>query len=432
MISKRNLINSLFVLAWPAYGYGMYRAYTGVLSLGFVLCLTPFLIILLVHGIDLIYRTRTVSMVNRVYWIGMAYLISLAGAQWLAFARGFPGFNPTNTMMQTIMFMVPFNASIVVQIRNRDNDDFDFARMLLTGIFLLIVINLMGYATGLRNVIHGLDGRMNLPFLRGVYDAAHLMSIVNLILLFRIKNFVGKPFTFMGLTGFYLLNMFVMIDVNSRLSFMMFLLLTLLFLFRIMKTLRFVFPISLFTMPLLMGSALIIYNILTLPLFSAIVSRVDKDDVTTFNSRTYIWEEAWQWFLHDRRGFFFGNGYNGQYALGMMDRVALIWETDHAYNIHMHSTFLEVVMSQGVVGYVLFCTLVWFAFRYYRELYKRDTIEAPLFAAVVYLMFIWQIDIFCYGLEMGNPLFFALLSSLAIDPKYITRRQKALDGSFLT
>jgi len=250
-------------------------------------------------------------------------------------------------------------------------------------------------------------------------------------LLFRIKDFVGKPFTFLGLMAFYLVNMAVMVNVNSRLSFMMFLLLTVLFVFRIMKTARFLYPISLFTMPLLMGSALLIYNILTLPLFSAIVSRVDKDDVTTFNNRTYIWEEAWHWLLDDRRGFLLGNGYNGQYKLGMMDQVALLWETDYAYNIHMHSTFLEIVISQGVVGYVLYCLLMWFAFRYYRDQYRRDTIGAPLFAAAVYLLFIWQIDIFCYGIEIGNPLFFSLLSYLAVDQKFITRRQKAMDGSFL-
>jgi hypothetical protein len=29
-------------------------------------------------------------------------------------------------------------------------------------------------------------------------------------------------------------------------------------------------------------------------------------------------------------------------------------------------------------------------------------------------MFIWQIDIFCYGIDIGNPIFFCILSIAAI------------------
>jgi hypothetical protein len=47
-------------------------------------------------------------------------------------------------------------------------------------------------------------------------------------------------------------------------------------------------------------------------------------------------------------------------------------------------------------------------------------------------MFIWQIDIFCYGIDLGNPIFFTMLSMAAIDPKYITRRKRALSGEFLS
>ncbi|HMC97147.1 MAG TPA: hypothetical protein VKG92_05825, partial [Flavobacteriales bacterium] len=163
MISKRKLINTLFMLAWPVYGFGIYRAYKGNLSEGLMLAISLFLAILIIHGIDLIYRRRTAIMVNRVYWIGMLYLVSLVGAQWLAYLQGFPGFNTVNTAVQSVMFLVPFNACVVVQLRNRENDDFDFAKMLLTGLFLLIVINLIGYAAGLRNAVHGFEGRMNLP-----------------------------------------------------------------------------------------------------------------------------------------------------------------------------------------------------------------------------------------------------------------------------
>lgn len=415
VLSKRKLINNLFLVGFAFYGMGMYRAYKANLSAGLVICMMPFLLILLIHGIDLIYHRRQRVRFTSTYWLGLLYLISLSGAQWMAFARGFPGFNWMNTTVETLLFLVPFHAGLVVQLRNRDDPEFDFAGFILKSLMLLMVVNLLGYAAGLRNLIHGFEGRMNLPFLRTLYDASHILSVVNLMLLFHFKDLVRKPFAFLGVAALYLVNMAIMVNVNSRLSLLVFLILTLLFVLRIIRTVRFLYTISLFTMPLLMSLALLIYEILTLPIFASIMVRVDKEDVTTFNSRTHIWEAAWNWFLSDRRGFLFGNGYNGQYWLDMMEEIAVMFETSAAYLVHMHSTFLQVVMGQGVAGYVLLCILVWQAYSYFRKRYLMNAIEAPLFGAVVYLMFIWQIDIFMYGMDIGHLLFFLILSYISIE-----------------
>jgi hypothetical protein len=431
LLSKRKLINNLFLTGFAFYGIGMYRAYKGNLSEGFVLSMLPFLLILLLHGLDLMYRQRVRVVVNRVYWLSLLYLLSLVGSIWYAWLTGFPGFNQVNVIVQSLLYVVPFHAAMVVQIHNRDNDDFNFSALILKGLSLLILVNLLGYAAGLRNVVHFFEGRMNLPFLRGLYDAAHLMSIINLMLLLYFKNFLKRPVEFMGMLLFYLVNMAIMVNVNSRLSFLMFLVLTVLFALRIMRTLRLLYPISLFTMPLLMSFALLIYEILTLPIFAKLMTRVDKEDVTTFNSRTYIWEAAWEWFMHDRRGLLFGSGYNGQYGLGMMEHIAAIFQTDYAYNVHMHSTFLAIVMSQGLFGYVLFCVLMWYGYTFYRRRYLANGVEAPLFGAMVYLLFIWQIDIFVYGLDIGTPLFFSMLSYLAIDKATIVRESRDMEGRSL-
>ncbi|MEZ4757085.1 MAG: O-antigen ligase family protein [Flavobacteriales bacterium] len=432
MISKLKLVNLLFVLTFPFYGLGTYVTFKTNFSAGVILSVLPSILILVIYALDMIQRGQVTVMVNRVYVVGMLFITSLVASMWVAFGKNFPGLNPLNTTSMSIMFLVPFNAAVVVQIYNRANEEWDMAWELVKGLGFFILLNLLGYAGGLRNLVHGFEGRINLPFMRGIYDASHVMSIVNLMLIFYLKDFTRKPMRFLILAALFMVNMAVMVNVNSRLSFMIFVVLMVLFLFKFMKVIRGLYTVSLFTMPLLMSFALLIYQILSLPFFVAILQRVDKEDVTTFNGRTYIWESMADWAMYDRTGWLFGLGYRGQYELRMLDFLAVLWGEEHSFNFHLHSSFLEITMDQGVVGLVLYYFCVWFAFKYYRAKYRSGLLEGPLFAAVVYLMFIWQIDIFCYGIDLGNPIFFTILSLAAIDPRFITRRQRSLEGAFLT
>jgi O-antigen ligase len=225
--------------------------------------------------------------------------------------------------------------------------------------------------------------------------------------------------------------MAVMMSANSRLSIMIYFVLMVLFLFRLIKAAKGLFAISLFTMPLMMSFSLLIYEIISLPVFAGILGRVNKRDVTTFNGRTDLWEAGFDWILYDRRGFIFGNGYRGHYFQRMLDEVAVMWGEKKSYNMHMHSAFMEILICQGILGYLLFVWLLWTGFKYYRREYQMRTDQAPLFAGIVYFIFIWQIDMFVYGLDQGNPLLFTMLSALALDRSFITRRKKSLDGAWL-
>ncbi|MCW5900338.1 MAG: O-antigen ligase family protein [Flavobacteriales bacterium] len=414
-ISKRKLINTLFLLGFPCYGIGFYLGVKQAFTAGMVFSALPFILILAIHGIDLIYRGQARVMVNRIYWIALAFLISMAAGMWVAMLRGFPGYNLINTTGQTIMILIPFNAAVVVRIVNLDDPRFDMAGLMLKSLSLLIGINFLGYASGMSNLVHSFPGRISLPFMRGIYDAAHLLSIINLMLLFHLRDPLRKPITFAVLGTFFLVNTAVMVDVNSRLSFLVFLVLTVLFITRVMRRARYVYAISLFTLPLLLSFALLIYQVLTLPIFEAILSRVSKEDVTTFNGRSYIWYAAWDWLVNDRRGLLFGGGYNAQHALGFMKRIARLWGVERPALIHMHSSSLQILMAQGVTGFALMCTCLWYAYDRFRKFFRADTKEAPLFAAVVYLLFIWQVDIFCYGLDFGIPILFCMLAYIAVD-----------------
>lgn len=416
MITKRWLINALYVAALPVYGYGFfYGAKNGSISKGMIVSIIPYILLIAVHLIDLIYRGYALRVTNRFYWLAMATLVSMASGMWIAYFRGFPGFEMFNTMMQTLLIILPFQAAVVVQVVNRDDPDFDFAGLFLWSIVALIFFNFLGYAAGQSNLVHYFPGRINLPYMRGLYDAAHLLSLINLMLLFHIKDFTRRPGTFLAMLGFYLVNVAVMISVNSRLSFMAFVILTVLFIARVLRTARFVYPVSLFTIPLLLSFALLIYEVMSLPVFQAVLDRVSKEDVTSFNGRSYIWYAAWDWLVSDRRDLLFGAGYNGQYWFGMMEKIGVLWGVEKPAFIHMHSSSLQVLMAQGITGFVLMCACMWQVFRFYRQQYITNTALAPLFAAAVYFLFIWQIDIFVYGIDIGTLLFFSLLAYFAVD-----------------
>lgn len=430
MLRKTTLINNLFLLGIVASGVGSYmipKQYT----LGIITTVLPHIVILAIYAIDLIYRGKITPMVNRVYYIGMLFILSLIASMWVALFKGFPGLSSVNVLAVSIQFIVPFNAAMVVQVYNRNNDDFSLARLIFHGLVLLMIVNFAGYAIGHTNRMHGFEGRINLPYTMGIYSTAHIVAILNLILLFYIKEPVRRPGRFLFMSGLFMVNMAIMMSANSRLSIMIFFVLLILFIFRLIKAAKGIFTISLFTMPLMMSFSLLIYEIISLPFFANILGRVDKRDVTTFNGRTDIWEAAFDWVLHDRTGLIFGNGFRGHYSMRMLDFVAVMWGEKHSYNIHMHSSFLEILLSQGIVGYLLFVFCMWHAFKYFRQEYQLRTDQAPLFAVVVYLLFIWQIDMFIYGLDQGNALFFTILSAVAMDQKFVTRRKRALDGSFL-
>lgn len=431
LLSKRKLINSLFLLSFPIYGIGMYVGYRTSISQGTVVAVGGFLGIIAIHVLDLIAQRQVRNMVTRRYWWGLLFLISLIASMWKALAEHFPGATMANTVAYTIMFLAPYHAAIIVHVRNRDQDDFDFARMVLLGLVSFLLINLLGVAVGMRNVLHHIEGRLNLPFVLGIYDAAHLLAMINLMLLFYMKDFVRRPLPFIGLVLFYLLNVVLMLKVNSRLSFMTFVILTGLFLFRMIGRARIMYVLSLFTMPLLTNFALLVYTILTLPFMRAIVSRVNKEDVTTFNNRTTVWDVGWNWLEKDRHGLWFGHGYQGQIHLKGWGHIADVFHVKDVQNVHMHSTFMQTLINQGIVGYALLLIVVWFTFAYFRKRYQEGALESPLFALMVYMLFILQIDIICYGNDFGNALLLCLFAAVVIDPKRITRKPRTLDGDLL-
>ncbi len=434
MIQKHQLVNTLFLLGFITYGLGSYMMFMPNFSwtTGLIFGTLPFVAILLFYLLDLLYRGSFTPVLSRTFLVCLGAVLSLVASLAVGLHYHSPVLKTSNATAMALQFSMPFLAAVVVQVYNLRRNDFDWAAMLLKGLLLLEGLNLLGMGAGLHNKLHSFEGRASFPFVLGIYEAAHLLAIINLLLLFQLRDFANRPIRFLGILGLYMLNLAIIMSVNSRLSFMIFFVITALFITKAVKAAKGMFTISLFTMPLMMSFGLLIYQILSLPFFVALLERVDKKDVTTFNGRTYIWESAFDWAMHDRRSIVFGNGYNGQYRLRLLEHVAKLWGEPDSYNLHMHSAFLEFFVNQGLVGLLLMYIVYWLGFKRYRADYQAKTAMAPLFAAFVYLMFCWQIDITGFGYNFGFLFLMLMMAPLCIRPEAVLGKRKALNGEWLT
>ena len=414
MLSKRKLINTLFILSFPIYGYGAYALMDRGFAIGIFICSSPFLVILGFYALDLLYGQTPLPVVNRKFYLVMAALTSISVSVLVGLHYKSPVINQANGMLLIILFYVPFLSSVVLQVYNRNDPHFSFVWLILKGFFAYLAFNLAGIAIGLRNLLHFFPGRASPPFAMGIYDAAHMLSIVNLMLLFYLRDFRSNPMRWLALAAVYMVDMSIILSINSRLSFMIFLVFTVLFLTQAMRALRGLFTVSLFTMPLMMSFALLIYEILSLPVFAAIMERVDKTDITTFNGRTYIWTAIADWMRDDRRGIIFGNGYNGQYHLRLLERVAKLWGEPGSYRLHCHSAFLEMLVDQGIIGILLMYGVYYTGYKFYQKQYLTNGPMAPLYAAFVYMMFAWQIDIVGYAFYSGFLIVFLMMGPVVM------------------
>lgn len=412
MVRKSQLVNALFVLGFPVFGIGSYIGLKSGISKGMLLSMAPFLAILVFHLVELIYRRGRERALTGTWWLCMAYMASLSVSMYVGMRNGVPGVQTGNALLSTLLFIAPFNAAVVVLHHNRHDPGFRFSELLFIGIGLLLAINVLGYAAGIRSVGHSFEGRANFPFIRGIYTGAHVLAVWALMLLFKLRAPGQRPVAYALAGAALLLCLFFMVKINSRLSFLIFLLLFVLFATRLMKLIRGLYLTSLFTMPLLLSSSLLLYQVLSQPFFTAVLQRVSKEDVTTFNGRSYIWLAIGDWFWNDRTGILFGNGYKGHYTLGLLDFVAVLWDEPRAYNLHTHATITEVAVAQGIVGVALLYVIFWRGFRFYRGEYVSGGAYAPVFAGFAYLLFIWQLDIFCYGVEIGHAILFCMMAPL--------------------
>lgn len=415
MIYKKKIINFLFLLSFPLYGIGFYIAAAKSPSAGHIIAIVPYFLIFAFYLLDIFYKREFQFRVNHFYLVALVFLLSAVGSLFIALHDNLPDVNSRLIILKALLFLLPFHAFVVVCLYNEKTN---LPRLALTGLSLLLLINIVGYfGLGISNELHQIEDRINFPFLGGLYSAAGLIAVINLMLLYYMNRALTNPARMAGLILYFAVNLLFLFLINSRLMILIFLIVFILFFFRLPKKSWTLFIISLFTLPILLNSGLLLYRILSLPVFASVLQRIDVVDVTTFHGRSFIWQDTINWITDDGRGLLFGNGYRGHYFLEILSDVARLWSEEDLHHLHLHSTSLEILVNQGLFGLVLFLVLFYRVLRYYEGQNRAGTNRAAFFPVAVFLLFVMQIDGFVFMENFGFIVFSFMLARAVVKQK---------------
>lgn len=346
----------------------------------------------------------------------LVYIASVIVAYFIALSKDLPEATMIGFISKSVLVILPFHGFIAVILYN-DSGEAKLAKLALTSLSLLLFLNLIGYfVLGISNEVHSIEGRLSFPFLDGFYSGASLLVIINLLLLYYLKKAFGNPIRFSYLSIYFIFNTVLFLMINSRLATMVFLFVLVLMAFRIIR-MKGIFLLSMFTLPILLSSGLILYKVMQWPGLSSLMKRVDIQDVSTFNGRAYLWQDAIDWLTTSQEGLFFGNGYKGHFFLGLVNDVAILWNEKEVHHMHLHSTSLEVLVSQGILLFAIFALLLYKTYCYFRDKHRLGTEDGAFFPVVVYLLFILQIDTFVYDDSLGFIILSLLIAKVAVTAK---------------
>lgn len=412
---KRDIINFLFIISFPIYGIGNYISAVKSPSAGYLISISPHLLILLFYFIDLLYTREFKIRLNVYYFLMLLFLLSSIVSLFIALGKGLPESNLLLTVTKATLLIVPFHSFLMVVLYNEKKGN--FLKLTLLGLTLLLVVNWVGYfGMGLSNEVHSIEGRLNFPFLDGFYSGANLLAIIDLLILYYLQRSWNYPIRFVSLSAFFVTNLAMFFLINSRLSILVFFLVLGLCLFGIIRA-KGLFLLSLFTIPILLGSGVLMYKVLQLPGLSSVLQRVNVEDVTTFNGRAFLWRDALDWLFNDQRGLVWGNGYKGHYFLDLISDVAKMWNEKEIHHMHLHSSTLEILVCQGLVFFVVFVILFYHIYQYFKRKHSTGQADGAFFPVVVFLLFIMQVDTFVYLDSLGFVIFSLLAARIAISDR---------------
>lgn len=414
MLYKRDIINTLFVASFPIYGIGAYISASKSPSLGYIVAVIPYVFITIFYLIDLLYKREFSVRANIWYILMLLFLLSTVASLFTALHKHLPDINRSLIMFRSVLLVMPFQAFVIVHLYNEEEKS-RLVRLTLLSLSILLWLNLVGYYVfGFTNQLHSIEGRVNLPFLDGVYSGSCLLAVINLMLFYYWDAVKDNLPRLIGWMTYFVLNLLLLFLINSRLTIIVFIVVLLLLLFRVITRVNVIYWVSIFTIPILLNTGLLIYRILNLPVFVSLLKRVDLIDVTTFNGRAFLWQDALDWLWHDQRGLVFGNGYRGHYFLDITSNVAKLWNEQEPYHLHLHSTSLEILVSQGLVVLAIFLILFYKLYSYYSRAFEEKLQQGAFLGAVVFMLFIMQVDTFLYLESLGAVIFAWMLSYIAI------------------
>lgn len=418
MLDKRDIINFFYTASFPLYGIGSFVAATINSPIGNSISICAQVCILLFYGIDLLYKKQFTLRVNGLFILMILFQLSSIIAYIVALNKNAPFLSALHSITRSAVILFPFYAFIAVCLYN-EKDRSRILRLTFNGLSILLFINLIGYFVfGLENGTHTIAGRLSLPFIDGMYSGACVIAVINLMVFYYMKQALASADTyrFTYLLVYFIINLVLLFLINSRMANLIFLFVFVLALFNVIHRFKGLFWLGVFFVPLMLNLGLLLYQILTLPIFKVIMQRVDLNDVVTFNGRSFGWESAIDWLLYDQTNLVFGNGFNGHYFLHLMANIAKIWnvrETD----THLHSTSLSVLVDQGIVGGVLLLLITYRVYVFFKEQMTVRKQEGILFVVMVFILIVMQVDMFVYKESAGWILLSLLAAFAAINWK---------------
>ena len=412
---KRDLINFLFILSFPMYGLGTYVSAIKSPSIGYLVSISPHLLIMLFYCIDLLYQREFKSRLNGYYFFMLLFILSSAASLFIALGKGLPEATLTLTITKSLLLIVPFHSFLMVILYNEKKGS--LLKLTLLSLSLLLAINLVGFfVLRLSNGVHSIEGRLNFPFLDGFYSGASLLAIINLMLLYYLQRTWSDPVRFVSLSAYFFFNLAMFFMINSRLTILVFVLVLGFCLLGIIR-MKGLYLLSMFTIPILLSSGLLLYRFLQLPGLSSMMQRVDIEDVTTFNGRAFLWQDGMDWLLDDQRGLLLGNGYKGHYFLDLISDVAKLWNEKDVHHMHLHSTSMEVLVSQGLIFFAIFSIVFYQIYHHFKTKHKKGKEEGAFLPVVIFLLFIMQVDGFVYLDSLGAVIFSLLVARIVTKDK---------------
>ena len=418
MLNKRDIINFLYVISFPVYGIGAYVAAAFSPSIGYIVGISIHLLIILFYLLDLVYKRDLEVKVNWLYFVTVLFQLTCVVSLIISLEKNMPSMNMIGVVTKSILLLVPFQAFVIVFLYNESHKE-NFIKLTFLSWSLLLAINIIGFfGLGIRNVTHSIEGRVTFPFLDSFYSGACLVAMINLIMISYIRKSLKNPINLTFLLIYFGVNLVLLYYINSRLATLIFVGVFIIFTFNLSRRFRGVFLLSIFTLPILLNFGVLIYRILSLPVFVAIMRRVDLVDVSTFNGRSFLWQRTLDWIMFDQRGLLFGNGAGGHYFLHLVPDLAKKWFTREE-SLHLHSTVLMTIVDQGIFGYALLLLVCYRVYVHYRTEFQKNSPDAIFFAVVVFLIFIMQIDTFAYLGTLGYTILGLLAARASLNLKTI-------------
>jgi len=416
MLNKRDIINFLYVISFPVYGFGTYISATISPSIGYMCSISIHILMILFYLIDVAYKRNVNIKINWLYFLTLAFQLTCVASLFVSLSKNMPSMNMLGVVTKSILLMVPFQSFIVVFLYNEKHEK-GFVNKTFLSWSILLLINLIGFfGLGIKNETQSISGRFTFPFLDSFYSGACLVAMLNLMIMAFIKRSLKEPLKLISLFSYFVLNLVLLYYINSRISILIFIGVVLLFTFHLSRRFRGVFLVSVFTMPLLLNMGVLIYRVLSLPVFLTIARRVDLIDITTFNGRAILWQRTLDWLMFDQRGVLFGNGAGGYYFLHLVPDLAKKWLPKEE-SLHLHSTVLMTLVDQGIFGFVLLLIVCYRMYLYYRTEFQKNSPDSILFAVVVFLIFVIQVDTFAYLGTLGYTILGLLIARASVDLK---------------